>query len=306
MRLSIIICTFNRHALLNKCLASLSKQKLDDAEIVIVDNNSTDETIDIVEKYSGIIKNIKYVFEPETGLSIARNTGLNNAITEWILYLDDDAIPFPDMVERALYLVETGDFDCVGGIYYGYFEEEKPKWVDENFGTKDKFSEDLSICPFNIPNGGIVLYRKSIVEKVNGFSRDYGMKGDEIGYGEEIELQKRIYELGGVIMFDPHLKIYHLNKSDRLGVSAIILKGYFSGKDLNFRSETHLFHIIFLMVKSVLGAFYKIPLSIFYMIFKPGFYWQNSVLMVLYPIVFNIGRLKSKISGIYQKKDQNK
>ncbi|MGB4841166.1 MAG: glycosyltransferase family 2 protein, partial [Saprospiraceae bacterium] len=148
--LSIVICTYNREELLKKCLNSLIFQMNENIEIIIVDNNSIDETYSIASEFKKSNSNIRYVLEPINGLSNARNRGIKESKSDWILYLDDDGVAFPNLVDRALYLVERGDFDCVGGMYYGYADGEKPKWFPTYFGTKDKYSDTLSVCPYTV------------------------------------------------------------------------------------------------------------------------------------------------------------
>ncbi len=297
MKLSIIICTFNRYLLLDKCLLSIISQNLYGIEVLVIDNNSSDKTKEIVLKYKNLNKSIKYFFEPKAGLSNARNLGYKNAKADWILYLDDDAIPFPDLVERALYLINIGKFDCVGGMYYGYFDKPKPKWIDENYGTKEKFSSELSFCPFYIPHGGIVIYRKSVIERNNGFNSNFGMKANKLGYGEETELQKRISLNGGIIMFDPNLKVNHLVKSERLNIYSLLQQQYIFGKNRSLRYSKNILYLSLSLFKSIIVGFIKLPLLLIHSMFKNDFYWQNAVLEVLEPIIFNIGRLRFNFSS---------
>lgn len=299
MKLSIIICTFNRHLLLEKCLFSIISQNLDGVEVLVIDNNSTDQTKEIIQIYNKSNNNIKYYFESKIGLSNARNLGYQNAKADWILYLDDDAIAYPNMVSRALYLINLGIFDCVGGMYYGYFDKPKPKWIDENYGTKDKFSNELSECPFYIPHGGIVIYRKSILERNNGFNSNFGMKANNLGFGEETELQKRISNNGGIIMFDPDLKVSHLVKSERLSIYSLLQRQYIFGKNRILRYDINMIFLAFSLFKSIFYGFIKFPLLLIYSIFENNYYWQNAVLVVFEPIIFNIGRLRYKLYTLW-------
>lgn len=83
---SIVICTFNRADLLRECLQSLTNQNEDISRIpvIVVDNNSTDATAKTVREFERKLPGLKYVFEPEQGLSHARNRGFKEAETKWV------------------------------------------------------------------------------------------------------------------------------------------------------------------------------------------------------------------------------
>ena len=96
MDISIIICTYNRSESLKRTLQSLKEMSVSDDiewELLIVDNNSTDNTREAVNdftKTSGL--NCRYVFESKQGLSNARNRGVKEACGEIIAFTDDDVI----------------------------------------------------------------------------------------------------------------------------------------------------------------------------------------------------------------------
>ena len=290
-QLSIIICTYNRSRLLKKCLDSLLPQLTEELEIVIIDNNSPDDTALVVREYIKKHKNIRYVCEPEIGLSHARNRGIKEAKADWILYIDDDAIAFPDLIERALYLIERADFDCVGGMYYGYFEGEKPKWIPKDFGTKYLFSASLCECPFNVPHGGIVIYRKSILYTCGGFNTTIGMSANKISYGEEIYLQKRIEDLHGKIGFDPKLKVYHLNKADRLSLKNMFVFKYELGKSHKFEITLSLTERLYRVGRSILGIPKHILTNLVRLLISRNYFWQNLLFDSFGPFIYYLGRL---------------
>ena len=90
--ISVVICTYNRAALLANLLENLSAQSIDPStyEIIIVDNNSLDQTRNVVEAFATSHGNVSYGFEACQGLSWARNHGYRIARGEYVAYLDDD------------------------------------------------------------------------------------------------------------------------------------------------------------------------------------------------------------------------
>lgn len=90
---SVIICSFNGSKKLKRVLDCALKQKgfyEKVEELIVIDNNSSDETGDIVKKYAENNDKIKYIFESKPGLSNARACGVKNCNSEWIIFLDDD------------------------------------------------------------------------------------------------------------------------------------------------------------------------------------------------------------------------
>jgi glucosyl-dolichyl phosphate glucuronosyltransferase len=94
--ISVVICTRNRARLLNRALISLVEQAFPrrDYEILVVDNQSTDRTYEIVKQFQE--KGVRYLREDRIGSSVARNTGWSNAAGRYIAFFDDDGIASPE------------------------------------------------------------------------------------------------------------------------------------------------------------------------------------------------------------------
>jgi len=286
--ITIAICTYNRSNLLIKCLDSLLPQLREDIEIIIVDNNSSDDTSLVTKVYTSIYQNVRYIFEKNIGLSHARNRSVKEANADWILYLDDDAIAFPGLIERCLFLAKRGDFDCVGGMYYGYFEGARPKWLPHDFGTKIKYSDFLTECPHHIPSGGIVFYRKIAVENIGLFDFNLGMRRNSIFYGEETELQKRLFINNYKIGFDPELKIYHLIK--RTSVISQLIQQFKKGFSVGHYEHRRIVLLLLKLIYSIVGLFIKrIPKNVYKLVFIRNYYFQNFILENFNPIFYYAG-----------------
>ncbi|MFH1754161.1 MAG: glycosyltransferase family A protein, partial [Candidatus Latescibacterota bacterium] len=104
VKLSVIVCTYNRSPLLVSCLDSLVNQTLPvtNFEIVLVNNNSTDDTQAIAERYAGGHGNIRVINELKQGLSHARNRGWQEAKGKYVAYIDDDAKTLSDWAGRVV------------------------------------------------------------------------------------------------------------------------------------------------------------------------------------------------------------
>src|ERR1019366_3158512 len=100
MKTTVIVCTYNRCQVLAKTLESVAASKVPDSvewEVLIVDNNSSDQTREVVEdfcrRYPG---RFRYLFERRQGLSSARNAGIRESQSEILAFTDDDATVEPD------------------------------------------------------------------------------------------------------------------------------------------------------------------------------------------------------------------
>ncbi|MDD1613734.1 MAG: glycosyltransferase family 2 protein, partial [Methylococcaceae bacterium] len=95
INISVIICTYNRANSLADTLHCLTKQSYETAnwELIVVDNNSNDNTKEIISEYSKKLPNLIYKFEPQQGLSFARNLGIHSAHGAIIAFTDDDVLP---------------------------------------------------------------------------------------------------------------------------------------------------------------------------------------------------------------------
>lgn len=108
--ISVVICTYNRAIILERCIESLKIQTYPIFEIIVVNGPSTDETDKVLEKY----QEIKIVNERKlNGLSFARNLGIKEANGEIIVFIDDDSVADKNWIK---YLVEGYTDESIGGV----------------------------------------------------------------------------------------------------------------------------------------------------------------------------------------------
>ena len=88
--LSIIIPICNSEKTIKKCIDSIICQNNEDLEIIIVDDGSTDNSIDIIKKYQVLHSNIKYYYKSHTGVADTRNYGIKKANGDYIFFVDSD------------------------------------------------------------------------------------------------------------------------------------------------------------------------------------------------------------------------
>lgn len=226
-KISVIICTYKRPNILNKCLQSLKIQTNKNFEVLVIDNANDKRTKKIVSSYT----NVKYIVEKNTGLSFARNTGFKNAKYDWIAYLDDDAIAEKDWIENIIKFIKNHPQSKIfGGPYTRYSDIKIPSWFPPEFGNKDL--GDM-IKQLNPPgawlSGGNMIILKNLLEKFNGFNTNHGMSGNKVRYGEEIELQQKITNSNIPIYYSPNIKIKHLLRKEKMSLRWLLKNSFSHG-----------------------------------------------------------------------------
>src|SRR5262249_55826920 len=123
--LTVVICTHNRPADLERCLEGLAALE-DDVAVIVVDSASDPALDAVVDGFSSSLRHLTYHYEPEAGLSLARNRGLELARSELVAFLDDDAVPEPSWARNLVGPFEAPGVVCVGGTCRAAFDSERP------------------------------------------------------------------------------------------------------------------------------------------------------------------------------------
>ena len=236
-KLSVIVPTYNRAKRLPYCLAALEDQSLgkDLYEVIVVNNNSTDNTEDVIRSYMGKIRHFSNITETNQGLSYARNRGYQEALGEYIVYIDDDAKADHSMCEKILWaFTEISPRPLsVGGLVRPWYECDPPFWFKEHFELRtwgdDSCFLDSETAQYGFC-GACFAVQKSILLKYNGFSVKLGMNGKTIAGGEETDLFGRILKGEGsetqTLWYDPSIQVWHWCPKEHMTIRYRIRRGY--------------------------------------------------------------------------------
>ena len=212
--ISVVVCTHNRAGVLAGSLLSLGEQTLDrsDYEVIVVDNNSTDNTPAVVEDFRLRFPDVRYFLEPQQGLSHARNRGWHEARGEYIGYIDDDSKAPPEWLEVAKEVIDEQAPAAFGGPNYPFYNSRKPRWFKDEYGTHELGPQARALASTEYVYGMNVFFRRAVLETLGGFDPALGMRGKRIAYGEETAVLVRIRaEMPDeVIYYEPRLYVYHL------------------------------------------------------------------------------------------------
>lgn len=215
-RIAVIICTFNRCNYLLGLFESLLKQTLpiSEFEVIVVDNNSNDDTKIVTEGFLRKGLRLKYIFEPEQGLSKARNRGLRETAAPIVVYIDDDGIAGPDWLRSIVagFLIDE-EVVCAGGPVFLDWQGERPNWLptqyDSIYTCLDFGSKQHYLSPNKYLVGANVAFRREWLSGINGFSCELGRKGSCLLSGEEARVYQQVFAAGRAALYVPDAKIFH-------------------------------------------------------------------------------------------------
>ena len=236
VKVSVVVTTRNRAQDLAKCLDSLLTQDFDDYEIIVVDDASTDDTPNILEKYCRKSDKIRVIRNASRkGAAHSRNLGIISARGNIIAFTDDDCICPTNWLSR-LYQAFSIDRSVggVGGPYCLFIEKKGCKLLLKYFKYYSKITYPIGgrklengsfIGTWDVPVGttGNVAYKREVFEKVGLF--------DDINFypvsGEDADLKKRVIEAGYKLVYLPDLKVWH---KVRPTLKGFIVQQFWRGK----------------------------------------------------------------------------
>jgi len=276
--ISFIICTYNRADYLNDTLRSIFQFGIPEfrCEILIIDNNSSDRTAEIVEEYKhSFDKNdelIRYILEPEQGLSHARNRGIKESEAQYIVFLDDD-IKVTKSLLPAWYSFFTNNPQVVaaGGKIHVQFDDSRPRWMSyfllPLLGYHDLGDSIKRYPATKYPFGGNMGFNKKIFDEVGYFDTELGRKGKSLKAGEEKDLFNRIRSRSYDLYYVPDSFLYHRVGAHRLSKEYIRNQAIGLGESMKMRltnASTRQFFDNWIKEAGKLLA--SIPLGIFYLL----------------------------------------
>jgi glycosyltransferase involved in cell wall biosynthesis len=299
MKVSIIIITRNRVNLLSKCLEPLFKQieSMETIEVIVVDNNSSDGTIDFLKKVTVNTSKFKYFIEDKVGASFARNLGILNSEGDWLCFLDDDGIPAEDFVEKMLNTISNFNFDGFGGMWYPYADKEIPSWIPNEVTTMRLLSNTISILGKGTTvAAGICAFKKEIVVKAGFFPTEIGPRDGKMGYGEEDYLQQIIWENGGLIGFNPYWTMKHIVADYKFSLKWNLNRYYLKGRDSNaYLPPIRSVNKIKIGFRILLVPIFLLIRNLPKLVINKNYFWQHWILDSFKYSLRMFGRLNSKI-----------
>lgn len=239
--LTIAVPTHNRARLLGRTLASIAALEFPEGmnpECLVVDNNSPDDTRDAVEVFARRAPiAVRYVLEPQLGSSFARNRAIAESRSEYIFFIDDDAIADPDWAIEMLAEMERRRLDAACGLVLPDWERPPPRWLGPSLYVRLAVHDEAAIAQASpqqqdhIHNyfSANVGFRRQAFELFGNFREDLGVVGNNPISGEDTELFARIATYGGAIGFAQRARVHHIIGRERMTRRYLRRKAYAFG-----------------------------------------------------------------------------
>lgn len=222
VRLSVIICTYNRADLLRDTLSDLCEQ-LPNApfatELIVVDNNCPDHTAQVVrEAAARATFPLRYTLEKRQGLSVARNTGIRMAQGDLILFTDDDVRLDKNWAVEMAGAFDDPDVMAAGGKIIPTWPEHVPAWVGPRekpffpvlFVQYDNGEKALWLgSRDDTPAGANMAFRRCVFDTIGWFREDLGRRGGNLDGGEDAEFFARFLGEYARFRYVPSAVVYH-------------------------------------------------------------------------------------------------
>jgi glucosyl-dolichyl phosphate glucuronosyltransferase len=235
VKITVLVCTYNRCRRLENTIKSIADQAISPSvgwEILIVDNNSTDETSQVVEDLQRRYpERIRCIFEREKGVSHARNAGIREARGEILAFIDDDETAHPDWLLNLTKSLHNGEWCGAGGrVLPPPFSP--PPWMspESSFscGPLAIFNPRQEAGNLNEPPfGANMAFRREVFDRFGGFRTDLGRVGGKMISNEDTEFGRRLLAAGLQVRYEPSAITYHPIEENRLHKS-YFLKWWFN------------------------------------------------------------------------------
>lgn len=197
-RISVIVCTRNGDRTLPACLQSLLAQNYPDFEVLVIDDGSTDDTAEIVQRF----ERVRHHHQEHAGLSVARNWGARLATGSILAYTDDDCIAHADWLLHLSHAFAEADVVAAGGPNIPPPPRNHVERVvaaapgaPAHVLLNDTEAEHLPGCNLAI--------LKNALERIGGFRAEFRAAGDDV------DVCWRLRETGGRLLFVPGAMVWH-------------------------------------------------------------------------------------------------
>ncbi|MDQ3148303.1 MAG: glycosyltransferase family 2 protein [Chloroflexota bacterium] len=225
----VLISTYNRQALLAQTLDSLASTRVAPGlswEVIVVDNNCTDQTRNVIESRIGRFPApLRRIFEGRPGKSHAINTGIRSSACAIFAFTDDDVLIPPDWLEVGVRpLLTRPEIAYTGGPVRPLWESPPPEWIHGNpgsllgpislvdYGPDEFIFEDRQ----RIPMGVNMAVRRALIDAVGGFHPNLGRSGSSLLGQEQAEFFFRTRAAGARGLYVPRMELRHHVPASRM------------------------------------------------------------------------------------------
>jgi glycosyltransferase involved in cell wall biosynthesis len=195
---SVVVCSYNGALTLRECLESLQQLNYPDYEVILVDDGSKDNTAEIAKDFPSV----RYIHQPNLGLSVARNTGIDASLGEVVAFTDSDCMADRDWLYYLVQTLITGDWAAVGGPN---ISPPARDWIQASVGASPGSPSHVLLSDREAEHvpGCNMAFHKWALEMIGGFDPEYRKAGDDV------DVCWRIMQRGFKIGFSPSALVWH-------------------------------------------------------------------------------------------------
>jgi len=218
---TVAVITYNRSRFLRETLAAVVRQDYSPErwELLVIDNNSTDDTAEVVASFSGAATAPRRVVETRQGLDHGRNRAVAEARGDFLALADDDILVERDWLS-ALVAPLSGDgarrIGVVGGEVVPVFPDGMPAWLEGSHGPLGFRNGPGPLAPGQAPMGANFAFPRWAFERFGLFDTHLDRKGASLFGGGDSEMIRRIRGAGLEVWFVPAARALHQIPRSRL------------------------------------------------------------------------------------------
>jgi glucosyl-dolichyl phosphate glucuronosyltransferase len=241
MDVTVCICTRDRPGYLSDCLEGLRRQTVGDErfDILVVDSASTGDVPAQLALLVRELRNARLLRVEQPGVSVARNAGARETGGDYIAYIDDDAIPAPDWIERILAAIgETVRPPAmIGGRILPRWEAPLPVWWPTRLRGSLSIIEaegqgeyrTAALPPGLEPYGANMVVHMPSLRTIGGFGTQSGRIGAALLSDEEVQLAWKLQDAGYSARYDSRIVVRHQIQAARLTPAWLMSRLYWQG-----------------------------------------------------------------------------
>ncbi|MEA5463861.1 hormogonium polysaccharide biosynthesis glycosyltransferase HpsE [Leptothoe sp. PORK10 BA2] len=232
---TVVVPTYNGAQRLPQLLGALRSQVNTESihwEILVVDNNSSDSTKQLIESYQAIWSGwpmLRYTFESQQGAAYARQRGMQDAVSEWVSFVDDDVIPSSDWVSTAYSFRDSQpQLGAYGGQIHPQFESDPPedfKRIQSFLAIRERGDQPHLYDPENLvlpPSAAWVVCRQAWLDSVPTKPNLSGRVKGSMVQGDDYEPLIYMHLAGWKIWYNPDMHVSHQIPKGRLEPSYLV------------------------------------------------------------------------------------
>jgi glycosyltransferase involved in cell wall biosynthesis len=241
MDLTVCICTHNRPRYVLDCLEGLARQTAppDAFATLLVDSGSTGDAPAELVRLAGATPRTRLTRIGQPGVSLARNTGAAACGTPYIAYIDDDAIPAPDWVERILAALAEADPPpaVLGGRILPHWPIPLPAWwppglrgILSIIETEGQGEYRTPALPADLaPYAANMVVHVASLFRAGGFGTGIGRQGTLLLSDEDVQLAWKLQDAGHSVRYDSRIVVHHQIQPERLTPAWLLERLYWQG-----------------------------------------------------------------------------